>query len=110
MSAKETTAVEASPDILRDRRAIVLILGIAAILTGCVGLILGPMAWMMGSRDLRLMGRNEMDPAGKTATTVGVVLGMIAIIRSDFWIGLTIIFLLVGVSATKVAPFIYTPF
>lgn len=106
----DSTPQTPSAGILPNRGVLVLVLGIIALLTGCIGLILGPIAWIMGRRDLRLMAANEMDPAGKTPTRIGLVLGIIATILSPAWLVFTIILLLLLLSREPAAPFIYTLF
>jgi hypothetical protein len=44
------------------------------------GIILGPMAWVMGNNDLREMDAGRMDPAGRSATSTGRMCGMISTI------------------------------
>jgi hypothetical protein len=56
----------------------VMILGIVSLFMGGVGLILGPMAWIMGRNDLREMDSGRMDESGRSNTNVGRICGMIA--------------------------------
>ncbi len=44
------------------------------------GIILGPMAWVMGNNDLKEMDAGRMDPAGRSSTNTGRVCGMISTI------------------------------
>jgi len=56
------------------RGTTILILGILSV-TCC--LICGPFAWIMGSQDMKSIREGRMDPAGKTQTQVGMILGII---------------------------------
>jgi hypothetical protein len=69
----------------RRRRALqphrggtILAFGIVALLTGALGLVFGPLAWVMGNTDLRLMRAGQMDPSGESQTNTGRILGMVA--------------------------------
>ncbi|HZT82467.1 MAG TPA: MJ0042-type zinc finger domain-containing protein, partial [Gemmataceae bacterium] len=42
------------------------------------GFILGPMAWIMGSSDLKAMREGRMDPSGESETNTGRICGMIS--------------------------------
>lgn len=63
----------------QHRGGIILTLGIVGFLTG-LGIILGPMAWIMGKNDLNLMRRGMMDPSGRDMTQIGYTLGIITTI------------------------------
>ncbi len=56
--------------------------GTMILVFGILGLIvcmpLGIVAWVMGSGDLKKMDAGMMDPAGRSNTQVGKILGMIA--------------------------------
>jgi hypothetical protein len=56
----------------------VLVLGILSLVVGGIGLILGPMAWIMGRNDLREMDAGRMDRSGHDSTNAGRICGMIA--------------------------------
>jgi len=45
------------------RGTLILVLGIVSIFV--CGIILGPIAWVMGNNDLREMSAGTMDPSGK---------------------------------------------
>jgi hypothetical protein len=45
-----------------------------------IGLILGPMAWIMGSTDMAAIRSGRMDPDGEGQTNAGRICGMIATI------------------------------
>ena len=62
----------------RHRGAAVLILGILSIvLFPCAGLVLGVIAWVLGSVDLRDMRSGLVDRAGEGLTRAGQVCGII---------------------------------
>ena len=80
-------------DDIRDRRrdrnrypphrgGMVLALGLVALIGGLslwgVPFILGPIAWALGSWDLRAMREGNMDPDGISMTQAGQVCGMVA--------------------------------
>jgi hypothetical protein len=61
------------------RGAVVLVLGILSIC--CIGSpITGIVAWILGHIDLKAMDAGTMDPAGRSQTQTGKVLGMISTI------------------------------
>jgi hypothetical protein len=61
--------------LLAHRGVLILVLGILAFWV--MPIILGPMAWAMGSHDLREMREGRMDPEGEGLTNAGRVCGMI---------------------------------
>ncbi len=63
------------------RGGMVLAFGIIGLVSG-LGIIFGPIAWMMGNNDLRAIEAGDMDPEGESMTRVGQILGMIATIMS----------------------------
>jgi hypothetical protein len=79
-------------DDIRDRRrgrnrypphrgGIVLALGLVALVGGMslyLPLLLGPVAWALGSWDLRAMREGNMDPDGISMTQAGQVCGIVA--------------------------------
>jgi hypothetical protein len=60
--------------------ALILALGIASFVT--VPFILGPIAWIMGTNDLKEIRAGRMDPEGESLTDAGRICGMIATILS----------------------------
>ena len=60
----------------------VLVLGILALVFPCIGIILGPIAWAMGSSELGALKRGEIDPDAHGIIMAGYVLGIIA---TCFW-------------------------
>ncbi len=75
------------------RGSLILILGILSVL-GLV--VLGPLAWWLGTQDLRQMEEGQIDPAGKVTTNLGRFLGMISTV-------LTGVILLAGLVVNLVA-------
>jgi hypothetical protein len=61
------------------RGVLILVLGICAIV-GVFSLVTGPMAWILGSNDLREIRAGRMDPEGESQTRIGMILGMISCI------------------------------
>jgi hypothetical protein len=59
------------------RGTLVLVLGIVSIFT--CGIILGPIAWILGNNDLKEMRAGTMDPSGEGMTNAGKICGMIAL-------------------------------
>jgi hypothetical protein len=64
-------------DLSPHRGGTVLALGILSLVTGC-GIILGPIAWVMGNQDLEEMRVGRMDPEGEGITQAGRICGIIA--------------------------------
>ncbi len=60
------------------RGGTILTLGIIGFV--CLGIVFGPMAWVMGSTDLRKMREGIMDPEGEGLTRAGQICGMIVTI------------------------------
>ena len=56
------------------RGTTILVLGILGV-TCCF--ICAPIAWIMGSTDMKAINNGTMDPTGKTQTQVGMILGII---------------------------------
>lgn len=65
-------------------------LGLVSLVGGlsfCVPVVIGPIAWALGSYDLREMREERMDPSGEGMTRAGQVCGIIS----------TVLLLLAGV-------------
>ena len=60
------------------RGVAVLVLGVVSLFT--IPFILGPIAWAMGSNDLRQMSLCRMDPAGRGMTEAGRICGIVSTI------------------------------
>jgi hypothetical protein len=76
-------------DIRRPRRyetphrgAMILTFGILSVAICLLGPILGPMAWVMGTNDLREMDAGRMDRSGEGITRAGQIIGIIGTILS----------------------------
>ena len=54
----------------------IMVLGILSLFMG--GLVMGPIAWIMGRNDLAEMDAGRMDPSGRDNTNTGKICGMIA--------------------------------
>jgi hypothetical protein len=70
-------------DFAPHRAGLVMALGLVALVGGfafCAPVIIGPIAWIMGSIDLRAMREGHMDPSGEGMTRSGQICGMIATI------------------------------
>jgi len=65
------------------RGALILVLGILSIVLLVLGVILGPMAWVMGNNDLAAIRAGRMDPEGEGLTTAGRICGIIGTIFSS---------------------------
>lgn len=59
------------------RGTLILVLGILSIFV--CGIVLGPIAWVMGNNDLREISAGTMDPSGKDMTNAGRICGMIGL-------------------------------
>ena len=59
------------------RGAAVLVLGILSCVLCGVGLILGPIAWSMGSSDMARIRSRRMDPEGESLTQAGMICGIV---------------------------------
>lgn len=68
----------AAQDLAPHRGQMIMILGIISLFMA--GLVLGPIAWIMGRNDLREMDEGRMDGSGRDNTNTGRVCGMIATI------------------------------
>ena len=65
-------------DLEPHRGTLILVLGIVSYFF--LPFILGPIAWILGSKDLRAMREGRMDPAGESNTNVGRICGIISTI------------------------------
>jgi predicted Zn finger-like uncharacterized protein len=62
------------------RGAVVLTLGILSLVICCLGVILGPIAWVMGNNDMTDIRAGRMDPEGEGLTNAGRICGIIGTI------------------------------
>jgi predicted Zn finger-like uncharacterized protein len=63
----------------------IAIIGLVSLATGAcffLGIILGPIAWIMGSSDLTAMAAGRMDRSGEGITQAGWIIGIIVTILS----------------------------
>jgi len=65
-------------DLVPHRGSTILVLGIMSFFIA--GIILGPIAWVMGNTDLAEIRAGRMDPEGEGATSAGRICGMISTI------------------------------
>jgi len=63
-------------DATPHRGQLILILGILSIVTG-LGVILGPIGWILGSHDLKEIRAGRMDFEGEGPTNAGMICGII---------------------------------
>jgi predicted Zn finger-like uncharacterized protein len=82
------------------RGTTVLVLGILSLFM--FGIILGPIAWIMGNNDMREIRAGRMDPAGEGNTNAGRICGMIGTIKDIIGlvccIGYFVLFAAVGLA------------
>ncbi len=76
------------------RGGAVLTFGILSLLV--CGPIFGPIAWIMGSNDLKSMAAGRMDRSGEGLTRAGQVIGMVGTILS---IAIICLYMVIGVVA-----------
>jgi len=79
------------------RGTLILVLGIVSIFV--CGIILGPIAWVMGNNDLREMSAGTMDPSGRDMTNAGKICGMIALFLNIAGICIYAIIMMGGIGA-----------
>jgi len=92
------------PALMPHRSGTVFTLGLLGILTG-LGIILGPIAWIMGQNDLRAMRDGRMDNSGYDQTQTGRTMGIISTVLGILiFIGTIVV---VIISSLGSAPFIY---
>ena len=76
---------------MRPHRGVtILVLGLLS-LTICG--FFGPVAWVMGTRDLEEMQAGSLDPEGRGLTRAGQVLGMVGTAFAVVQVGLVVVFL-----------------
>jgi len=68
-----------------DRGGMILAFGILSVTLSCgLGLIFGPLAWVMGGADLAAMDNDEMDPKNRGLVQAGRIMGMVGTALSAF--------------------------
>lgn len=70
------------------RGGLILALGIVSLF--CCGIVLGLVAFFMGSADLKAMAAGQMDPSGRGMTNAGRILGLIGVVLSVLYIVLAV--------------------
>lgn len=72
--------------------------GVTILILGLLSLVIcgffGPVAWIMGTRDLEEMRAGTLDPEGRTLTRVGQVLGVVGTLLAVVQVALVIVYLL----------------
>ncbi len=106
-----TTAVTTTPTqyayVKRHRGGGILALGIVGIVLCCffycspIGLILGVIACVMGSRDLPLIRTGRMDPSGAGTTQAGRICGIVAICLGALFSLVLVIMVVVFIGAVS---------
>jgi hypothetical protein len=64
-----------------------LVLGILSIVLPPVGLVLGPIAWILGQQDMAEIESGRMDPDGESSTSAGRICGIIGTVLNILGIG-----------------------
>jgi hypothetical protein len=86
--------VQPGPMAVRPHRgALVLVMGILGIV---ICFILGIIAWVMGSSDLREMDAGRMDPSGRGITTAGKILGIVSVVLAVVGVGVWVLIMALG--------------
>jgi hypothetical protein len=61
----------------QGRGVLIMVLGIVSIVCcGCIGIICGPLAWILGQQDLKRINAGEIAEAARQQTQIGVYCGM----------------------------------
>ena len=61
----------------RDHGGVVLALGLMSVVLWCVGPILGPIAYFLGSSDLKAIDRGDMEPGNRGLVQAGRIIGAV---------------------------------
>jgi hypothetical protein len=80
----------------------VLVLGIVSLVLscGCIGFVVGIVTILMANKDLAQMDAGAMDPAGRSNTSTGRVLGIASLALFAMALVFSLIFVLTGGSQT----------
>ncbi len=79
------------PQYEPHRGVLILVLGILSLVF--FGIILGPIAWILGTSDLKKIRAGTMDPEGEQMTNIGRILGIVGtIINVVVCCGLTVFY------------------
>ncbi|MFO0937552.1 MAG: hypothetical protein U0798_13660 [Gemmataceae bacterium] len=84
------------------RGVLILIMGILSLFF--CGIILGPIAWVMGNNDLREMDAGRMDSEGRGQTQAGRIIGMIATILNALLILFYCVIFAIGFAGAAANP------
>jgi hypothetical protein len=76
------------------RGTMILVLGILGLV---LCFILGIIAWVMGTGDLREMDAGRMDPSGRGMTQAGRIIGMVATILASLAILMWLLIVVAGI-------------
>ncbi len=82
------------------RGGLVLALGILGIVC-CF--ILGIIAWVMGSNDLKEMAAGRMDPSGQGLTQAGKICGMVSVILQIVGLVIWLLFMAIGIGSATMS-------
>jgi hypothetical protein len=74
------------PQLRHDHGGVVLALGIISIVVVCFGPILGPIAFFLGSSDLRAIDRGEMETHNRSMVQAGRIIGACGFCLSMFYV------------------------
>lgn len=78
------------------RGVLVLVLGILSIvLCG----LLGPVAWIMGNKDMAEIDAGRMDPTGRGMTQAGKICGIVGTVLVVLGVGLWVLMMIIGIGA-----------
>jgi predicted nucleic acid-binding Zn ribbon protein len=72
------------------RGTLILVLGILSLVMAQI--ILGPIAWVMGTEDLKKIRAGKMDPDGESNTNTGRICGMIGTILGAVGLAVVVVF------------------
>jgi hypothetical protein len=67
-------------DFEPHRGGLILVLGILSIVIPIAGLVMGPIAWILGNQDMTAIQDGRMDPEGEGTTNAGRICGIIGTI------------------------------
>ncbi len=63
------------------RGVMVLVFGLVSLIPCCLPVVLGVLAIVFGSQDLKAMEQGRMDPSGKGMTQAGLIIGIVSIVE-----------------------------
>jgi hypothetical protein len=74
------------PQLRHDHGGLVLALGIISIVVICLGIVLGPIAYFVGTSDLRAIDRGEMEPGNRSMVQAGRIIGAVGFCLGMFYL------------------------